>query len=464
MKLRVLAVLMIFCTVLSGCMKIEQDTENLMRPPKLSVEQQQIYAALNTAAGTDVDLKYPKQGDNRSAFVMYDVDADGEDEVIVFYSRRDEDNSVRINILDRQNGAWYSLCDLVESEPDVDNISFYNILSGEKKNIVVSYNKVLREQKKVVVYSFENKQLKAEFDTDYSNSLIMDFDNDGRDELFLLQNQSNDVSSEIKLVDTSYYKGKLDIVATLAPYKSVVEYVNLSAEKNAVSNTVKRGEGSILAETGTTPLADGVIYNVFIDGKTNTGSYVTEVIGVGHNLLKNQLLKGEDDYTRATVRKEQLLTKDINNDSLLEIPMRVAIQGSEHSSQENIFSLIRWDSFIDMALCPTIYTFENEVYKFSFEYPGTWNENNITVRQNTSVKQNNEWIFYEYLKKENKIGDELLRIKAYPINDNPYDVDGYTLINSNDTFTYYAKLPSFEGEKKNELAISLEEFEKLFHY
>ncbi|SDM65746.1 hypothetical protein [Acetanaerobacterium elongatum] len=467
MKLRVLAVLMIFCTVLSGCMKIEQDTENLMRPPKLSVEQQQIYAALNAAAGTDINLKYPKQGDNRSAFVMYDVDADGQDEVIVFYSRKDEDNNVRINILDRQNGAWYSLCDLVESEPDVDNISFYNILSSERKSIVVSYNKVLRDQKRIVVYSFENKQLKAEFDTDYTNSLIMDFDGDGRDELFLLQNQIAGMTySEAKLVDTTYYNGKLDVVATLTPlYETVVEYMNLTAEKNAVSNTVKNGEGSTLTETTAQPLADGIAYNIFVDGKTATGPYVTEIIGVGHNLLKNQLLKGEKvDYTKLTVRKEQLFTKDINNDGLLEIPMGVKIQGGDYTSQESVYSLIRWDNFIDMELCPTNYTLENEAYKFSFEYPGTWNENNITVRQNTSVKQNNEWIFYEYLKKEDEIGDELLRIKAYPINDNPYDVEGYTLINSNDSFTYYAKLPSFEVQEKNKLAISLEEFEKLFHY
>lgn len=465
MKLRILAVLMLFCTVLSGCMKIEQDTENLMRPPKLSVEQQQIYAALNAAVGTDIDLKYPKEGDHRSAFVMYDIDVDGEDEVVVFYSRKGEDSSVRINILDRQNGEWYSLCDLVESEPDVDSISFSNILSDESKNIVVSYNKVLRDQKKIVVYSFDNKQLVEKFHDDYTNNLIMDFDGDGRDEIFLLQNQSSNTISEAKLVDTTYYNGKLDVVATLTPlYDTVVEYVNLSTEKNAVSNTVKKGEGSALAETVAQPLADGVTYNVFIDGKTNTGPYVTEIIGVGHNLLKNQLLKGKNDYTKLTVRKEQLFTRDINNDGLLEIPMGVGIKGSEYTSQENIFSLIRWDNFIDMALCPTIYTFENEAYKFSFEYPGSWNENNITVRQNTSIKQNNEWVFYEYLTKKENIGDELLRIKAYPINDNPYDINGYTLIDSNEAFTYYAKIPSFEGQEKNELAISLEEFKKLFHY
>ena len=93
---------------LSGC-TFGSSIDNLMAPPKLSVEQEQIYSALTDATGTSISLKYPKSGKYLSAFIIEDIDGDGGNEALVFYERNGlgvEENTLRINVLDQDDGNW----------------------------------------------------------------------------------------------------------------------------------------------------------------------------------------------------------------------------------------------------------------------------------------------------------------------------------------------------------------------
>ncbi|MDE7225959.1 MAG: hypothetical protein K2N49_03750, partial [Ruminococcus sp.] len=58
---------------LTGC-TFGANIDMLMTPPKLSIEQEQIYSALTDAAGESVSLKYPKSGKYLSAFIVEDID------------------------------------------------------------------------------------------------------------------------------------------------------------------------------------------------------------------------------------------------------------------------------------------------------------------------------------------------------------------------------------------------------
>ena len=70
----------------AGC-SLGTSIDTLMAPPKLSVEQEQIYNALTDAAGTSISLKYPKSGKYLSAFIVEDIDGDGGNEAVVFYEK-----------------------------------------------------------------------------------------------------------------------------------------------------------------------------------------------------------------------------------------------------------------------------------------------------------------------------------------------------------------------------------------
>ena len=76
--------------------------DTLLKPPSLSAEQQQIYLALQDAVGSGITLQYPRAGENLSAFTVTDLDADGEDEALVFYQKTNlsaAENGLRIDVL-----------------------------------------------------------------------------------------------------------------------------------------------------------------------------------------------------------------------------------------------------------------------------------------------------------------------------------------------------------------------------
>lgn len=120
-----IAFLAVCCLLLSACSSFQPNLTDLMQSPKLTEEQAEIYEALTNAADvSDVQLKYPKSGDYRSAFVMFDLDADGEDEALVFYNMPSWGGNVRIMVLDHQQDEWVSVYDAVGEGTDVTEVDF----------------------------------------------------------------------------------------------------------------------------------------------------------------------------------------------------------------------------------------------------------------------------------------------------------------------------------------------------
>ena len=105
--------------LLSSCAGADAGLEGLMLPPKLTSEQSELYSALETAAGTEnLRLRYPKSGEGSSAFIFRDIDADGADEAIVFYSTQDS-SATRINILRKTAEKWVSVYDMKGNDTSV---------------------------------------------------------------------------------------------------------------------------------------------------------------------------------------------------------------------------------------------------------------------------------------------------------------------------------------------------------
>ena len=70
---------------LSGCTGMSFTVDGLLNAPKLTEEQGEIHEALTAAVGGSITLKYPRNGDNRSAFVIADLDGEQGEEALVFY-------------------------------------------------------------------------------------------------------------------------------------------------------------------------------------------------------------------------------------------------------------------------------------------------------------------------------------------------------------------------------------------
>ena len=83
MKKTAITAALLYSVSLCGC-SFGASIDTLMTPPKLDVDQQQIYSALTDAVGSSISLKYPKSGKYLSAFIIEDIDGDGGSEAVVF--------------------------------------------------------------------------------------------------------------------------------------------------------------------------------------------------------------------------------------------------------------------------------------------------------------------------------------------------------------------------------------------
>ena len=70
---------------MTGCSAVNFGVDGLIIAPKLTKQQSEIHEALIQSVGSDITLKYPQNGDNRSAYVIDNIDNEPGDEAIVFY-------------------------------------------------------------------------------------------------------------------------------------------------------------------------------------------------------------------------------------------------------------------------------------------------------------------------------------------------------------------------------------------
>ena len=127
MKRKILTLALSTALVLSGCSYGQTGIESLLKPPKLSDQQNEIYTALQASIGKNITLKYPRTGDFTSAFLIANIDEESTQESIVFYEAADTVNAtmtLRINVLDQNDGAWVSVYDAGVSAQDVDKVNF----------------------------------------------------------------------------------------------------------------------------------------------------------------------------------------------------------------------------------------------------------------------------------------------------------------------------------------------------
>ena len=84
---RIIALIISFLMIfgLSGCSMGQSGIDGLLSAPKLTEEQSEIHEALIRNVGNDISLKYPKSGENRSAFVIENIDNEPTEEAIVFF-------------------------------------------------------------------------------------------------------------------------------------------------------------------------------------------------------------------------------------------------------------------------------------------------------------------------------------------------------------------------------------------
>jgi len=308
--------LLLFC--IPGCSFDFASVESLMRAPKLTGESAEIERAFESAVGTSVSLLSPRSGEFRTAFVLYDYDADGSEEAIAFYT---DNATAHIHFLDYVNGEWISCDDEIGSENEVYELLFRDLNNDGIVEIIVNFNSK-HSNRTMSVYSVSPPkqdtllQIQLMSTVQYSSYVCLDMDLDGIVEiLYTVLEVSVDTGNSIPFVRVLKYMndplgGRIDVVASLPLYGGITAISALAADSTAEQVRV-------------------YIDCLYHDAKTMITEVVTWNAENGYVLL---LHKHESASLLKTTRMFSLYTADLDKDGLMEIPGEYEMPASEFSN------------------------------------------------------------------------------------------------------------------------------------
>ena len=450
-----IAFLAVCCLLLSACSSFQPNLTDLMQSPKLTEEQAEIYEALTNAADvSDVQLKYPKSGDYRSAFVMFDLDADGEDEALVFYNMPSWGGNVRIMVLDHQQDEWVSVYDAVGEGTDVTEVDFQVLTASGRHCVLIGWEQGTSENTSISVYDYTGGQLRVLYESEYSQMLIEDLDQDGTKEILLGIFKASSKTGAIRLINDT-------------------EDGLQSASRVVMDSTIT---GFLGIEIGW--LAQNQIA-VFVDAYTSSTQIVTELMVYTDDGKLRSLSSHYGGLDRPLLREVPVRCEDINRDGMLEIPVSLVEYSEEEREEDNRKNLLQYlylsnpeelerlgeaDSAensqagsVTFTFSPVWTGFVNLDYGFRFQFPEEW------IGQVNVVKESdrNEWVFT--LRTEAAEPPALLRIRVYG-QDEPRDVFDnlvYEQLEKRGVYEYYAA-PVKSSAVPEQMQLSMEEIRERF--
>lgn len=433
LKRAVLAAVLTGAMLLCGC-SFGASIDTLLVPPSLGMEQEQIYQALQNAVGKDIKLQYPKTGDYLSAFILSDLDGDGENEALVFYAKMGlsaAENNLRMNVLDKRGDTWSSVCDVPAEGAEIERVIISPIGTYTDAQIVIGYSIVDQSDKGLVVYDYENGGLVQNFTATYSLFDIHDLDGDGSQELLVLQ---------------------VDSAATGA--KAAV-YVPNEAKQFRKTQLSLRSSCTGFSQVLYATRDDGSAV-VYADMLTGVTTMQTELFSFDGTKLSHVL----DDESSAseTTRSVGCLTLDIDGDGTPEIPVQTVFPGYEGNVADQNIRLTRWMTIGADRLEEKYRGYYSVSEGYAFMLPKGWQAEVTAISDGIT----GDIVFYHYAGSLSEPMQELMRIGTASDRDTRDSLleDGYSLLHSRGNAYYFMNV----CESKDSLYLSESELLSCFRF
>ena len=176
--------LTVLCMLLGGCML--KSPETLYALPKQSESYYNLQEAMDAVVSGSVRYCAPVNGENRQPVQLKDLNGDGKNEAIVF-AQTDTEKPLRIFVFE-QTKEKYELAATIEgSGNSFDSVQYAQVDGTPGVEIVVGRSISDQVLKSVSVYTFQQGSTIELLSANYSNFRIIDLDNDGRQDLFLVR-------------------------------------------------------------------------------------------------------------------------------------------------------------------------------------------------------------------------------------------------------------------------------------
>ena len=407
----------LFSLMLTGC-SVSINVDTMLTPPKLSGEQEQIYQALQEAEGSDIRLKYPRSGSYLSAFIIADIDNEAGKEAIVFYEKNSV-SGLRINILDKIDGRWQSICNRNAEGSEIEKVMISQLGSSDRMNIIVGYSTANQSEKYLSVYTYQDNYLEQPLTHSYALFDVADTGGIHPDLILLgaVSTAEPAYAAVYRLAeDDRYYEYKFQFSDNYTDYQQLI-YGKLSDDRIAL----------------------------YVDAATGTANLQTEILcleassdsDTESELRLVNLLQRCGKSAEQTIRRAGLVSMDIDNDNIPEIPVQQVFTGYESAPESEQIRQTNWLRMQENQIFTEYESYYNINDGYLFILPEQW-QNHVTVMNNMTE---NEIQFCAYHADEPENLPVLLKIYiAYDDADrNDHLHAGYQLLHTKGTASYLVK-------------------------
>ncbi len=430
-NLAVLIMAVVLSATLSGCMlKSGDDLLSLPKPPS---DYLMLQKNLDVITATGASLTSPNTGKNQAPIQLIDIDADGEPEAISLFKLSDESGQFRIYV-HKKDGDSYRELGYIEGHCDaIESINYPRFNSSGERSILVSWQLGSSPELGMTVCLYKDDQLKTVLDTEYSNLVIDDLDQNGSDEIITIINEAK----------TGRFSTKLH------------EFRNDSIKMISETPLSKKAEEVDRIITGN--LSDGA-RAVFVDSITEDNGLVTDVLMQKGEDLVNLALNDATGSGEKTTRKLSVHCADVDSDGVIEVPASELLPGYRESPDAQ-WSLL-WSRFSSDGVFQSLFrTYHNFSEEWYLVFKDGWTGNITVTRSTNGLMRYTAFELYQ----KHKDPIPLLRIYAFTGDDRESLAKSYGFIylGSSSSTAYSAIIPEEAAGQK--LAPTTSELAELFH-
>ncbi len=372
MKKLAAIILCIMLFSLSGCSFEFRSIPNLMRPP-LTATEEELEESIKSLLGSNISLRSPESGFHHSAITLHDLDGDKKSEAIIFYVNENDISAVRMSVLKKTGSEWALVSDFAGNGSGIYSIEFYDLNSDGCDDMLVSwYLFEDRVNKTLTVYSSSRKGSEISFSAcatePYNLMHVEDILGNGEKQIVLVY------------TDIAKKNGRTHIrLMSLNDENRVILLSETKLDERIISlSAIKSDRPEELS-----------VPRIYIDAEIPESQMITEVLcwnKISKN-FKSLIAYNNQNNNDLTVRSNNLYSTDIDEDGIIEIPLRELLAESKNGDT-SLGYLLEWCSVNDGKLEPKVHYLVNlrENYRLFFpkEYigrvfvrsdntTGTWN-------------------------------------------------------------------------------------------